>query len=174
MVEVQPSLMSTTMEYSLSSPPVFEPPMVHPALIGMGSSCQEALNSGYSACAEEAERYLVEEEHFAPDDPVVVGLREHLRQQQQIYAIRNIFHQLSVLANVGEELDDSGVSLNSDQETVDDETDDMILQDCDRQSGTKTTLNMAAISNIAEEIISLLGADDSISDLEDEYSIPEQ
>lgn len=34
--------------------------------------------SGYRHCAAEAVRYLIEEEGLSPEDPLVVGLRQHL------------------------------------------------------------------------------------------------
>ncbi|XP_076373886.1 uncharacterized protein LOC143258586 [Tachypleus tridentatus] len=40
------------------------------------------LVAGYRACAEEAIRYLIEEEKVAPDDPLVLGLWQHLLLQE--------------------------------------------------------------------------------------------
>ncbi|XP_069683239.1 uncharacterized protein [Periplaneta americana] len=40
------------------------------------------LLAGYSDCMTEALRYLVEEERYSPEHPVVEGLRTHLAQQQ--------------------------------------------------------------------------------------------
>ena len=40
------------------------------------------LLAGYSDCMTEALRYLVEEEQYSPEHPVVEGLRTHLAQQQ--------------------------------------------------------------------------------------------
>ncbi|KAJ9593125.1 hypothetical protein L9F63_027633 [Diploptera punctata] len=40
------------------------------------------LLAGYSDCMTEALRYLVEEERYSPEHPVVEGLRIHLAQQQ--------------------------------------------------------------------------------------------
>lgn len=175
MVEVQSSPIATAMDYALPHEPVCQPPMVHPAFVGMPSSCQQALSAGFAACAEEAERFLIEEENLSPDDPVVVGLREHLRQQQQLYAIQNIFQQLRGLSDLEEEdMDDSGISFDSDDGVADEQTDDNNLQDSVRQSESKTTLDIAAITNIAEEIITLLKYDDSLSDIEEDFEVPEQ
>lgn len=41
------------------------------------------LLAGYIDCAKEAIAYLTEVEHLPPDDPVIVGLRQHLRHHQE-------------------------------------------------------------------------------------------
>ena len=39
--------------------------------------------AGFRDCADEVLRYLTEVENMAEDDPVIVGLREHLLQQEE-------------------------------------------------------------------------------------------
>ena len=39
--------------------------------------------TGFRDCADEVLRYLTEVENMAEDDPVIVGLREHLLQQEE-------------------------------------------------------------------------------------------
>ena len=41
------------------------------------------FNAGFRDCADEVLRYLMEVENMAEDDPVIVGLREHLLQQEE-------------------------------------------------------------------------------------------
>jgi hypothetical protein len=54
--------------------------------ISGGDNCgdrdRRLLLAGYSDCMTEALRYLVEEERYSPEHPVVEGLRTHLAQQQ--------------------------------------------------------------------------------------------
>ncbi|XP_023716010.1 uncharacterized protein LOC111869046 isoform X2 [Cryptotermes secundus] len=47
-----------------------------------GERDHRLLLAGYSDCMTEALRYLVEEERYSPEHPVVEGLRTHLAQQQ--------------------------------------------------------------------------------------------
>ena len=47
-----------------------------------GDRDHHLLLAGYSDCMTEALRYLVEEEQYSPEHPVVEGLRTHLAQQQ--------------------------------------------------------------------------------------------
>jgi hypothetical protein len=47
-----------------------------------GDRDHHLLLAGYSDCMTEALRYLVEEERYSPEHPVVEGLRTHLAQQQ--------------------------------------------------------------------------------------------
>ncbi|KAL3882717.1 hypothetical protein ACJMK2_029029 [Sinanodonta woodiana] len=75
---------------------------IHPGLIGLPPLDQTGLVlAGYSDCAEEAIRYLVEVEHFAYDDPLVQGLKSHLEEQKRLLDIPslvrdsiNISHQI--------------------------------------------------------------------------------
>lgn len=45
------------------------------------------LLSGFSACASETVRYLIEEERMAPDSPVLLGLVQHLKMQQTMLIV---------------------------------------------------------------------------------------
>lgn len=47
-----------------------------------GDRDHHLMLAGYSDCMTEALRYLVEEEQYSPEHPVVEGLRTHLAQQQ--------------------------------------------------------------------------------------------
>ncbi|XP_076078054.1 uncharacterized protein LOC143048317 isoform X1 [Mytilus galloprovincialis] len=177
MIQFQSSPVPEYMEYSTLQP------VVHPALIGMNSSCQDSLNAGYNACADEAIRYLIEEEHFAPDDPIVVGLQDHLREQQRLLSLQYMFEQYNLALNSSENesINDSGVSLNSQSTDSEEciektnfdstiELDDDIKQN---ESGLQN-VNMAAITSLAEEILSLLEEGESLSDVEDENYPSEQ
>ncbi|XP_013774131.1 uncharacterized protein LOC106459090 [Limulus polyphemus] len=61
------------------------------------------LVAGYRACAEEAIRYLIEDEKVAPDDPLVLGLWQHL-----------LLQEAELLGNHDDnpDSDDSGFELN--------------------------------------------------------------
>ena len=52
--------------------------------------------TGFSDCAQEAIRYLVDVEGLSPHDPMVLGLQQHLYEQQRIFELnvllRNSFH----------------------------------------------------------------------------------
>lgn len=61
-----------------------------------GDRDHHLLLAGYSDCMTEALRYLVEEERYSPEHPVVEGLRTHLAQQQDrvlLEAARAHHHQ---------------------------------------------------------------------------------
>lgn len=42
----------------------------------------DAMLAGYRFCARETIRFLIEDEHLSPDDPVIVELMNHLVEQQ--------------------------------------------------------------------------------------------
>ncbi|GAB6031091.1 hypothetical protein CHUAL_007899 [Chamberlinius hualienensis] len=44
----------------------------------------DATLAGYRFCAEETIRFLIHEEKFSPDDPIILELQSHLDQQQKI------------------------------------------------------------------------------------------
>ncbi|CAM1297664.1 Uncharacterised protein g1893 [Pycnogonum litorale] len=52
--------------------------------------------SGYKACTEETLRYLVEDEGLPLDDPLVIGLQQHLVTQQMKLKYYQLFDNLSV------------------------------------------------------------------------------
>lgn len=177
MIQFKSSPVPEYMEYSTLQP------VVHPDLIGMKSSFQASLNAGYNACADEAIRYLIEEEHFAPDDPIVVELQDHLREQQRLLSLQYLFEQynLSLNSSENESINDSGVSLNSQstdseeciEKTNFDSTIELEDEIKQNESGLQN-VNMAAITSLAEEILSLLEEGESLSDVEDENYPSEQ
>ncbi|CAG2246644.1 unnamed protein product [Mytilus edulis] len=177
MIQFKSSPVPEYMEYSTLQP------VVHPDLIGMNSSFQDSLNAGYNACADEAIRYLIEEEHFAPDDPIVVELQDHLREQQRLLSLQYLFEQYNLALNSSENesINDSGVSLNSQstdseeciEKTNFDSTIELEDEIKQNESGLQN-VNMAAITSLAEEILSLLEEGESLSDVEDENYPSEQ
>lgn len=177
MIQFKSSPVPEYIEYSTLQP------VVHPDLIGMSSSFQDSLNAGYNACADEAIRYLIEGEHFAPDDPIVVELQDHLREQQRLLSLQYLFEQynLSLNSSENESINDSGVSLNSQstdseeciEKTNFDSTIELEDEIKQNESGLQN-VNMAAITSLAEEILSLLEEGESLSDVEDENYPSEQ
>lgn len=190
MFPLQPSLAPEIMEYSALQP------VVHPALIGMSSIEQQAsLNAGFRDCANEAIRYLIEEEDFSADDPLVVGLKEHLKEQQRLYSLQQMFRQYNYMYGAcdSEHLDDSGISISShtdhDSGTSSDTrdvvtdinvciTDNSLETDLKEESETKSdshahhehsnVLDINVIASLAHEILSLLEDGVSLSDMDDD------
>lgn len=48
-----------------------------------GETSASMVTSGFQHCAAEAVRYLIEEEHMSPTDPLVVGLQQHLGMRER-------------------------------------------------------------------------------------------
>ena len=71
--------------------------------------------AGFRDCTEEAIRYLMEVEHLPEDDPLVMGLKQHLLARQQQLDVDRILHGHSGLPNTGSDSSnnssDSGDSI---------------------------------------------------------------
>lgn len=65
--------------------------MIHPALLSMSvPDPSQIVLAGYQDCAEEAIRYLLEVEHLSEDNPLVVGLKQHLWERQMALDIERL------------------------------------------------------------------------------------
>ena len=49
-----------------------------------------AVHAGFRDCFEEAIRYLVDVEHLSEDDPLVIGLKQHLTDRQEHLDVDNL------------------------------------------------------------------------------------
>lgn len=167
-------------------------PIVHPAFIGITSNDHSSLITGFRDCADEAIRYLVEIEHLSPDDPLVVGLREHLKEQHRLYSLQqmlihcnlmfnNNHYEQSDVSNTNQthyDCNGSVVSLEhqvSRKSALSEDSIENNIKDShtmetesDLHNGNSNSLDMAAITSLAEEIMSLLEEDETLSDIEDE------
>lgn len=168
-------------------------PVVHPAFIGITSNDHaDSLITGFKDCADEAIRYLVEIEHLSPDDPLVVGLREHLKEQHRLYSLQQMLIHCNLMFNNNhyEESDvsntnqshyhchDSVVSLEQEvsrksalsEDSIENKIKDShtMETESDLHNGNSNSLDMVAITSLAEEIMSLLEEDETLSDIEDE------
>lgn len=141
----------------------------HPAMLGLSPFEQaEVVLTGYRDCAAEAIRYLVEEERFAMDDPLVMGLRKHLYEQQRALNIHRILSNLENNPYYEDDmdnsyLDDSGLGETS-FEGNDTSMEASTLSDTDSDSlpsenvsnVTSHDVDRDAIVLLAEEILSLI------------------
>lgn len=141
----------------------------HPAMLGLSPFEQaEVVLTGYRDCAAEAIRYLVEEERFAMDDPLVMGLRKHLYEQQRALNIHRILSNLENNPYYEDDmdnsyLDDSGLGETS-FEGNDTSMEASTLSDTDSDSlpsenisnVTSHDVDRDAIVSLAEEILSLI------------------
>jgi hypothetical protein len=53
----------------------------------------QTFSIGFGECAREAIRYLIEDEGLAPNDPIVVGLKQHLVLQQTYFLLQSLNYQ---------------------------------------------------------------------------------
>lgn len=140
----------------------------HPAMLGLSAFEQaEVVLTGYRDCAAEAIRYLVEEERFAMDDPLVIGLRKHLYEQQRALNIHRILSNLENNPYYDDEidntyLDDSGIGEtsiggngSSMEGSTPSETDSDFLPS-GNISNVTPEVDRDAIVSLAEEILSLI------------------
>jgi hypothetical protein len=153
----------------------------HPAMIGLSPLEQaEVILTGYRDCAAEAIRYLVEEERFAIDDPIVVGLRKHLYEQQRALNIHRILSNLEnnpvyLASGQNMTMDDSGIdetdsccneyhvtSEAPSQNEAPSET-----QQSEMNSTIAPEVDHDAVVSLAEEILSLIEVEDSSGDVEE-------
>ncbi|CAH1799304.1 unnamed protein product [Owenia fusiformis] len=63
------------------------------------------IMAGYNDCTEEAIRYLTEVELIPIDDPIIIGLREHLSEKQKYLDYTDILHQLELELNASSTID---------------------------------------------------------------------
>lgn len=142
--------------------------MQHPAMLGLSPFEQaEVVLTGYRDCAAEAIRYLVEVEHFAMDDPLVIGLRKHLYEQQRALNIHRILSNLENNPYYDDDidntyLDDSGIGEtsfegndSSMEASTPCETDSDFLPSGNISNVTHE-VDRDAIVSLAEEILSLI------------------
>lgn len=64
--------------------------MVQQMLLSASAENQQAIRlllSGYSACASETIRYLIEEERMSPNSPVLMALVQHLKMQETLLIV---------------------------------------------------------------------------------------
>ncbi|XP_048770780.1 uncharacterized protein LOC125676946 isoform X3 [Ostrea edulis] len=152
----------------------------HPAMIGLSPIEQaEVILTGYRDCAAEAIRYLVEEERFAVDDPIVLGLRKHLYEQQRALNIHRILSNLEnnpvyldSVQNVA--LDDSGiddVDLCCNENHMTSEVQVQNEAPSEPQQSAISTIppevDRDAVVSLAEEILSLIELEDSSGGMEE-------
>ncbi|CAM1297665.1 Uncharacterised protein g1894 [Pycnogonum litorale] len=73
-----------TQDSTPSSPPSSDIQIVTSVIAEMLRNIPEndAMRAGYRFCARETIRFLIEEEHLSPDDPIITELMSHLVQQQ--------------------------------------------------------------------------------------------
>ena len=57
------------------------------------SSHEGVVLAGFQDCSHEAIRYLIDVEKIAQDDPLIVGLQQHLRQHQQQMDLAQTFSE---------------------------------------------------------------------------------
>lgn len=140
----------------------------HPAMLGLSPFEQaEVVLTGYRDCAAEAIRYLVEVECFAMDDPLVIGLRKHLYEQQRALTIHRILSNLENNPHYDEDIDntylnDSGIGEtsfegndSSMEASTPSETDSDFLPSGNISNVTHE-VDRDAIVSLAEEILSLI------------------
>ena len=80
---------TTTVLTPVSFPPVLTPSV--PVLLP--SSHEGVVLAGFQDCSHEAIRYLIDVEKIAQDDPLIVGLQQHLRQHQQQMDLAQTFSE---------------------------------------------------------------------------------
>ena len=133
------------------------------------------MNAGFQECADEAIRYLIEEENFSPDDPIVVGLQEHLREKQHLLNLQQVFQCYSdaYTSEAFEKYEDSGVSRKNDLNgSVNGEDPNQLNSEHAKSCESLQNLDMTAITSLAEEILSLLHEDECLADfVDDSFSI---
>lgn len=76
----------------------------------------DAVLMGYRFCAEETIRFLIDEEHFSPDDPVIQELHRHL-DHQQVKLQQLHKKDISALKDGDKDDDDNGCSTAQIQDT---------------------------------------------------------
>ncbi|XP_002738771.1 hairy/enhancer-of-split related with YRPW motif protein 1-like isoform X2 [Saccoglossus kowalevskii] len=59
----------------------------------------DVMMSGFKECAEEAIRYLIEEEHLPPDHPLVVRLSNHLKKVQTSFEFNAIMEHADIFSS---------------------------------------------------------------------------
>ena len=143
----------------------------HPAMLGLSPFEQaEVVLTGYRDCAAEAIRYLVEVEHFSMDDPIVLGLRKHLYEQQRALNVHRILSNLEnnpyfVSDTENSRLDDSGFGDNSFVGNVNDTNMEAHARyESDSEAEPSETISNtvphevdhSAIVSLAEEILTLI------------------
>ncbi|CAN8017157.1 unnamed protein product [Ixodes persulcatus] len=66
-----------------------------------GSDQQDLAIAGFRACAQEAIRFLIEEEHLPGDDPLVLGLWRHLAMQELSIDLDSMLSQYAAEGDSG-------------------------------------------------------------------------
>ncbi len=66
--------------------------LMTPAAGAVAVDQESIVLAGFRDCTEEAIRYLMEVEHLPEDDPLVLGLRQHLLAKQQQLDVERILH----------------------------------------------------------------------------------
>ena len=166
-------------------PPV---PAVHPVPNNdlPGFPVSEAYVTGFSECAEETIRYLREVEGLPHDDPFIVGLQQHLLEKQRFLQL-SLFLQNNLLLRAHVPNDDcvsSATKVNSDTSTIQADADrdnSTHVYTCNTECNTDwhmpdhdNTINCVAedseqlVSNLVEELYSLLQGEDIDFDSDDE------
>lgn len=165
--------------------------MPHPAMFGLPLAQASMVLAGYRDCAAEAVRYLIEDERMSPEDPFVMGLRNHLYECQKRLDLHNILrHYGMVMSQSGNQVNEDSLSLNdsgiSDHVTdnlsisIPEESNCVLSQSSDGVTSQSVDMeslqnNNPAISALAEELLFLLEEEDQgMSDEDSEEEIVEQ
>ncbi|KAK6170495.1 hypothetical protein SNE40_018876 [Patella caerulea] len=145
-------------------------------------SPSSAVMEGFQDCAEEAIRYLIEVEKLAADDPMVVGLREHLYEKQKSMLAYPVVHlqppsispQPMYMDSLGQfedySLRSDNVADDSSFDSSTDVSDITSLQTHEEQATDFYNVmnlcasrdNESAIRSLAEELISLMEEEEDI------------
>ena len=162
-------------------------PVVHPVSNNLPPfPVSEAYVTGFSECAEETIRYLREVEGLSQDDPFVVGLQQHLLEKQRFLQL-SLFLQNNLLLRAHVPNDDCGSSatkVSADTSTMHvdrDSENSTHINTCNMVCNTEwhvpdheNTINGVTedseqlVSNLVEELYSLLQGEDIDFDSDDE------
>ena len=165
-------------------PPV---PVVHPIPNNhlLGFPVSEAYVTGFSECAEETIRYLREVEGLSQDDPFILGLQQHLLEKQRFLQL-SLFLQNNLLLRAhvpNDSCESSAHNVSADTSTmhVDRDSENSTHINTYNMGNTEwhvpdheNTINGVTedseqlVSNLVEELYSLLQGEDIDFDSDDE------
>ena len=143
--------------------------------------------NGFAECAEETIRYLLDVEGLSENDPLVVGLKQHLFEKQRLLQL-NLFLQNNLLLRAHHPHDEcvgAVIKAEEDKQIFNDTGEryassseqDRISCDCKIEcecSDTSNTINMIPegserlVSDLVDEIFFLLQEDDLEVDSDEE------